>query len=29
MQHREETDLAAEMPWIGRDLEQCLGNGAE
>ena len=29
MQHREETDLGTEMPWIGGDLQQCLGNGAE
>jgi hypothetical protein len=29
VQHREETDLGTEMPWIGGDLQQRLGNGAE
>jgi hypothetical protein len=29
MQHREETDLGAEMAWIGRDLQQGLGNRTE
>ena len=29
MQDSEETDLSAKAPWIGRDLQQRLGNCAE
>jgi hypothetical protein len=29
VQHSEEADAGAEVPWIGRDLQQRLGNGAK
>ena len=29
MKHYEETDLCAEVPRVGGDLQQCLRNGAE
>ena len=29
MQHRDRTDLGAEVTWVGGDVAQCLGRGSE